>query len=198
MEIQVWQIIALTILSLIFIWDSLMTAVFDGKPIFAGIIAGIIMGDITTGLAVGATLQLMVLGVGTYGGSSMPDYVTGAIVGTVFAVTSGQGIEFGIGLAVPVGLLMVNLDIFGRFCNVFFAKRVEAAIEKLDYGAIKRNIWYGLIPWGLSSIRYVDLWRRHCKYTRREYARVADRRFECCRWITSSSWYCDPSSLSAG
>ena len=45
---------------------------------------------------------------------------------------------------------MVNLDIFGRFCNVFFAKRVEAAIEKLDYGAIKRNIWYGLIPWGLS------------------------------------------------
>lgn len=150
MEIQVWQIIALTILSLIFIWDSLMTAVFDGKPIFAGIIAGIIMGDITTGLAVGATLQLMVLGVGTYGGSSMPDYVTGAIVGTVFAVTSGQGIEFGIGLAVPVGLLMVNLDIFGRFCNVFFAKRVEAAIEKLDYGAIKRNIWYGLIPWGLS------------------------------------------------
>lgn len=32
----------------------------------------------------------------------------------------------------------------------YFCKRVEAAIEKLDYGAIKRNIWYGLIPWGLS------------------------------------------------
>ena len=96
MEIQVWQIIALTILSLIFIWDSLMTAVFDGKPIFAGIIAGIIMGDITTGLAVGATLQLMVLGVGTYGGSSMPDYVTGAIVGTVFCsdIRSGNRIWY--------------------------------------------------------------------------------------------------------
>ena len=150
MEIQTWQIIALTILSLIFIWDSLMTAVFDGKPIFAGILAGIIMGDVTTGLTVGATLQLMVLGVGTYGGSSMPDYVTGAIIGTAFAAISGRGIEFAIALAVPVGLLMVNLDIFGRFCNVFFAKRVEAAIEKLDLGAIKRNIWYGMIPWGLS------------------------------------------------
>lgn len=150
MEIQTWQIIALTVLSLIFIWDSLMTAVFDGKPIFAGILAGIIMGDVTTGLTVGATLQLMVLGVGTYGGSSMPDYVTGAIIGTAFAAISGRGIEFAIALAVPVGLLMVNLDIFGRFSNVFFAKRVEAAIEKMDLGAIKRNIWYGMIPWGLS------------------------------------------------
>ena len=150
MELQVWQIIALTILSMILIWDSLSTAIFDGKPMFAGILAGIIMGDITTGLAVGATLQLMVLGVGTYGGSSMPDYLTGAIVGTVFAVTSGQGVEFGIGLAVPVGLLMVNLDVLARFCNVFFAKRVEAAIDRLDYPGIKRNIWFGMIPWGLS------------------------------------------------
>lgn len=150
MEIQMWQIIALTILSMILIWDSLSTAVFDGKPMFAGILAGIIMGDVATGVAVGATLQLMVLGVGTYGGSSMPDYLTGAIIGTVFAVTSGQGVEFGIGLAVPVGLLMVNLDVLARFCNVFFAKRVEAAIERIDYKGVARNTWLGLVSWGLS------------------------------------------------
>lgn len=58
MEIQVWQIIALTILSLIFIWDSLMTAVFDGKPIFAGIIAGIIMGILRPGLRSGQLYSL--------------------------------------------------------------------------------------------------------------------------------------------
>ena len=94
MEIQIWQIIALTILSMILIWDSLSTAIFDGKPMFAGILAGIIMGDIATGLAVGATLQLMVLGVGTYGGSSMPDYLTGAIVGTVFALSSESDLQY--------------------------------------------------------------------------------------------------------
>lgn len=150
MEIQIWQIIALTILSLIIIWDSLSTAVFDNKPIFTGILAGIIMGDLSMGLAVGATLQLMVLGVGTYGGSSMPDYLTGAIIGTAFAVSSGKGVEFGIGLAVPVGLLMVNLDVLARFCNVFLAKRVEASIERLDFKGIARNTWLGLITWGLS------------------------------------------------
>lgn len=150
MQIQIWQIIALTILSMILIWDSLSTAIFDGKPIFAGILSGIIMGDLTTGLAVGSTLQLMVLGVGTFGGSSMPDYLTGSIVGTVFAITSGRGNDFGIGLAVPVGLLMVNLDVLARFCNVLFLKRIERAIEKLDYSRITRNTWFGMIPWGLS------------------------------------------------
>lgn len=150
MEIQLWQIIALTILSLIIIWDSLSTAVFDNKPIFTGILAGIIMGDVAMGLAVGATLQLMVLGVGTYGGSSMPDYLTGAIIGTAFAVSSGKGVEFGIGLAVPVGLLMVNLDVLARFCNVFLAKRVEAAIERLDFKGITRNTWLGMATWGIS------------------------------------------------
>ena len=150
MEIQVWQIIALTILSMILIWDSLSTAIFDGKPMFAGILAGIIMGDITTGLAVGATLQLMVLGVGTYGGSSMPDYLTGAIVGTVFAVTSGQGVEFGIGLAVPVGLLMVNLDVLashrdhqGRHYNRSGSRR-DTSADGARCRDIRRIVYAGL------------------------------------------------------
>lgn len=150
MEIQMWQIIALTILALIIIWDSVATAIFDNKPIFVGVLAGIIMGDMSMGLAVGATLQLMVLGVGTYGGSSMPDYLTGAIIGTAFAVSSGKGVDFGIGLAVPVGLLMVNLDVLARFCNVFLAKRVEAAIERMDFKGIARNTWLGMATWGLS------------------------------------------------
>ena len=134
MEIQTWQIIALTILSLIFIWDSLMTAVFDGKPIFAGILAGIIMGDVTTGLTVGATLQLMVLGVGTYGGSSMPDYVTGAIIGTAFAAISGRGIEFAIALAVPVGLLMVNI-------RTFLEGSVTCSLQREWRRQLRKWIW---------------------------------------------------------
>ena len=27
---------------------------------------------------------------------------------------------------------------------------LRMAIERMDFGAIKRNVWYGLIPWGLS------------------------------------------------
>lgn len=150
MEIHVWQIIALTALAFFAICENLSTAVLMNQPVIIGTIAGIIMGDMKMGLAVGATLQLMILGVGTYGGASMPDYMTGAIVGTVFAITSGKGMDFGIGLAVPVGLLMVQLDVLARFSNVFFAKRVEAAVEKMDFKAISRNTWLGSLSWGLS------------------------------------------------
>lgn len=83
-------------------------------------------------MAVGATLQLMGLGIQAYGGASVPDYMTASIVGTVFAITSGRGVEFGIGLAVPVALLMIQLDIFARFCNVFFQKRIDKNIRLAD------------------------------------------------------------------
>ena len=150
MEIQMWQILALTALAFFAICENLSTSVLGNQPVIIGTIAGIIMGDMKMGLAVGATLQLMILGVGTYGGSSMPDYMTGSIIGTVFAVTFGKGMDFGIGLAVPVGLLMVQLDVLARFSNVFFAKRVEAAVERMDFKAIGRNTWLGSLSWGLS------------------------------------------------
>ncbi len=150
MEIQIWQIVLLTLLAFLAICENLSTSVLGNQPVIIGTIAGIILGDVKMGLAVGATLQLMILGVGTYGGASIPDYMTGAIIGTLFAITSGNGMDFGIGLAVPVGLLMVQLDILARYSNVFFAKRVDAAIERMDFKAIERNTWYGAFSWGLS------------------------------------------------
>lgn len=150
MEIQLWQIILLTALAFFAVCENLATSVLGGQAVIIGTITGIIMGDMKMGLAVGATLQLMILGVGTYGGASIPDYMTGAIIGTVYAIISGKGMEFGIGLAVPVGLLMVQLDVLARFSNVFFAKRVDAAIDRMDFKAIGRNTWLGALPWGLS------------------------------------------------
>lgn len=114
-----WQIILLTALAFWMILDQL-TLVTINSPLLIGMISGIIMGDIKTGLVVGSTLQLMVLGVSTYGGASMPDFMTGAIVGTVYAVLTNKGTQFAIGLAVPVGLLMVQLDVLARFLIQFF------------------------------------------------------------------------------
>lgn len=85
-----WQIILLTALAFWMILDQL-TLVTINSPLLIGMISGIIMGDIKTGLIVGSTLQLMVLGVSTYGGASMPDFMTGAIVGTVYAVLTNKG-----------------------------------------------------------------------------------------------------------
>lgn len=150
MDLAIWQIVLLVILAALTILDALTLVIGLNFPVITGTIAGLIMGDVTLGLAIGATLQLMVLGVGTYGGASIPDFTTGAIVGTVFAVLSGQDAEFAIGLAVPVGLLMVQLDILARFTNTFFLHRIDANIDKGNITAVKRNILYGAFPWALS------------------------------------------------
>ncbi|WP_379822414.1 PTS mannose/fructose/sorbose/N-acetylgalactosamine transporter subunit IIC [Lacticaseibacillus paracasei] len=150
MAIAWWQILLLTMLAFWMIIDQITVGILTNYPLLYGFVSGIIMGDVKTGLVVGATLQLMVLGVGTYGGASMPDFMTGAIIGTAYAVISGKGINFAIGLAVPVGLLMVQLDVLARFTNTFFLHRVNRYIEKGDTKRVARNIVYGVFPWGLS------------------------------------------------
>ena len=150
MEIQVWQIIALTCLGFYGIVENLGISVFANQALIMGTITGLIMGDLKTGLAVGATLQLMGLGIQSYGGASVPDYMTASIVGTAFAVSSGKGVEFGIALAVPVALLMIQLDIFARFCNVFLQKRIDRAINEMDISKIKLYHRLGAFSWGLS------------------------------------------------
>lgn len=150
MEISFLQIILLSAYGFIAIWDDLNPGFKLGKPVVAGMFAGLIMGDIQMGLLVGGTLQLMILGVGTYGGASIPDYMTGAVVGTAFAVSSGKGLEYALAIAVPVGLLMVQLDVLGRFCNTYFQHMADKGAEQRNYRKVELGNVLGMIPWGLS------------------------------------------------
>lgn len=149
-SISSFQIFMLVILAILGGIDPYISGLQLSKPAIAGFLAGIIMGDIQTGLVVGATLQLMVLGVGTFGGSSIPDFGTGAIIGTALGVVSGKGIEFAIGISVPVGLLLVQLDIIARFCGVYFSHRIDKHIEDGNFHKINLEAWLSLIPIALS------------------------------------------------
>lgn len=126
-------------------------------PLFAAVITGALLGDIQTGLVVGATLQLMTLGVATYGGATVPDYLSGAIIGTSYAIISGQGAEYGIGLAIPIGLLLTQMDIFGRMSNSFFQHYADRCAEKGDWKGVERANLLGIIPWTLSRVIPVAL-----------------------------------------
>lgn len=101
MTIQWWQILLITIYAGFAFYDGNNTTFGTVKPTMAGFFAGLVLGDVTTGLVVGGTLNLLVLGIGNFGGASIPDYMTGALLGTAFAIQSGQGAEFGVTLADP-------------------------------------------------------------------------------------------------
>ncbi|AOW73522.1 PTS sorbose transporter subunit IIC [Pediococcus acidilactici] len=152
MQIAWWQILLLTIYAGFAIYDGNNTTFGTVKPTMAGFVAGLILGDVQTGLIVGGTLNLLVLGVGNFGGSSMPDYMTGALLGTAFAVMSGKGAQFGATLAVPIGLLMIQLDVLARFCNTFFQHRAEKLVRENKLKKAAHMNLMGIIPTSLSRM----------------------------------------------
>lgn len=149
--IEWWQILLLTLYSAYQILDELTINSSAGSPVFAGFMSGLIMGDMTTGLLIGGSLQLMVLGVGTFGGASRIDATSGAVLATAFSV--GQGIEPELAvstIAVPVAALLVYTDILGRFSTTYFAHRIDKHVDDFNYKAIERNYLLGAVPWALS------------------------------------------------
>jgi len=126
---------------------------FD-DPIVAGLVTGIVTGNPTLGLAVGGTLELMSLGLWTYGGATMPDFFTGAIIGTAVAALSKEplsvAITQGLAVAVPVSLFMTQLDILGRTATTVFMHGADYYAEKQDERGITLMHALGNIPWGLS------------------------------------------------
>lgn len=71
------------------------------RPIVTGLVIGIILGDINTGLITGATLELVWAGMVPLAGAQPPNVVIGGIIGTAFAILSGQDPKVAVGIAVP-------------------------------------------------------------------------------------------------
>ncbi|MDD4642923.1 MAG: PTS sugar transporter subunit IIC [Erysipelotrichaceae bacterium] len=112
-----------------------------GVSVFYGFVVGLIMGDIATGLMIGGTMTLMGLGVGGYGGSSVPNYALGTVVGTLFAVVTQGGIESGLAVGIPVATLGIQFDILAKMAGSFFFHREQKAADELNWKAMGTWMW---------------------------------------------------------
>jgi len=157
MDILWWQVIFLSIYAGYQILDELQFNTLN-QPVFAGLIAGLIMGDMKTGLIIGGGMQLVVLGVGTFGGASKIDANSGTIIAVAFSVALDMNTQQALStLAIPVASLMIKMDVLARMTNTFFAHRIDTHIENMNYKAIERNFLFGIIPWSLSRMIPVAL-----------------------------------------
>lgn len=152
MELSIITIVLLTLYVGIGVIDQISIQAGPYTPLFAAAVTGLLLNDLPTGLVIGATLQLMTLGVATYGGATVPDFLSGAIMGTAFAILSGNGAEYGIGLAVPIGLLLTQLDVLGRMTNTFFQHRADRFADQGNVRGVEISNVLGAIPWMLSRM----------------------------------------------
>lgn len=104
------QSILLGILTMLIVADWLTGTTNISRPIISSVFVGLIMGDIQTGIIMGATLELAFIGAITIGASRPPDLPSGGILGTAFAIASGKGAEYALTLAFPIAALFLIVD----------------------------------------------------------------------------------------
>lgn len=151
MEVQIWQMLLIVVYGFFINYDKNGTMIGTSQPVTAGLIVGLILGDVKTGLLIGGTLQLMTLGISSFGGASVPDYQTAALVGSYIAITTGQDYSIGITLAIPVAMLMVQLDVLKWSTNIYFQSKAEQYAEKGEYRKIEWMQYCGIFNTMLTS-----------------------------------------------
>lgn len=150
MEYGIGMALLLAVLAYICILANLGPSLMWHESLIVGTITGLIVGDVQMGFTIGATLTLMSLGMWTYGGATIPDFMTGAILGTAFGALPGVGLEGGLAVAVPAALLMTQLDVLGRATTTLFIHGADKAVARGDAKAV--TWWHlgGHLPWGLT------------------------------------------------
>ena len=145
------QILLITLIAYWKMTDTVTLQLFAFNTIICGWLVGLVMGDPATGLTIGATLQLMSMGVVAVGGSSMPDYPVAAIIATAIACSTGRGMEAGLAIGLPVAMLGVNFDVIYKIFNGFLAQKEVSLIEEGKFNSFLRLVKVSPIFYGLYS-----------------------------------------------
>lgn len=100
------------------------------RPLVMAALTGLVLGDLQTGIKMGAELELVFLGITNIGGTVPSDAMTGSILGTAFAIITGSGSEVALALAVPIGLLAVLLRNLYQMSLSSFMPKVDQWIDE--------------------------------------------------------------------
>jgi PTS system mannose-specific IIC component len=106
--------------------------VFFGATLVTAMLTGLVMGDMQAALYVGGTLLLMGIGLNPLGGSAVPNYTIGAVVGTAYAAAL-HDYALGLSIGLVIGTLSTQLGIFKMMLGIFFLHKSRSAIEKKEF-----------------------------------------------------------------
>ena len=111
------------------------------RPLVAGFLVGIILGDPVEGAKIGAAINILYLGFISAGGSIPADPSVAGWVGTALAMGGGLGAEAAIPLGVAVGTLGTIIFFTRMSVDAVFAHWADARAEAGDIGGVSRMNW---------------------------------------------------------
>lgn len=101
-----------------------------GRPLIAGFVIGIILGDIPTGILMGAAVQAVFIGLVTPGGSMPGDANLAAYIGIPLAMVSGLDTTFAVSMSVVLSFVGVLAVLLVVTVNCLFVHRMDRLIDR--------------------------------------------------------------------
>lgn len=109
-----------------FAWQTLV------RPIVTGPIVGAVLGDLNTGIIMGASLEAIYMGIVNSGGAAPADAYSATVICVTFVIAGGLDMEAGLVLALPIGTLMTQLNPLTQPIHGYFIKVFDGFLEKGD------------------------------------------------------------------
>ncbi|HHY0013994.1 TPA: PTS mannose/fructose/sorbose/N-acetylgalactosamine transporter subunit IIC [Clostridioides difficile] len=113
------------------------------RPLLAGFVTGIILGDPVQGAIIGAGINMIYLGFISAGGAQMGDPAFAGYVGTALAIASKLDVSTAMAIAVPLGTVATVLWIGKMTVNSFFAHWADREVQK---GNVDRVAFINVVP----------------------------------------------------
>ena len=129
-DINAVQIILVTLVAFLAGCDAVLDERMFYRPIVACTLTGLALGDPTTGIMIGGSLELVSLGWMNVGAAMAPDAALASTVSTVIVIAGGQSQGEAIAVAVPLAVAGQALTTFVRPLPVFFAHQAERFADR--------------------------------------------------------------------
>lgn len=163
MEISIVQALLVALFSGFCMMGNLM-GIYTNRCIVMATGVGIILGDVTTGLAVGAIGELAMMGFGvSQGGSTPPNHIGPGVVGAIIAITTGLEAEAAFALAYPIGIMVATILPFVYTISATINAWAVKELDKKNFTAFRiaanGSVWlFGLVGFvvGLGACLSVD------------------------------------------
>ncbi|MCB5950871.1 PTS mannose/fructose/sorbose transporter subunit IIC [Enterococcus sp. BWT-B8] len=136
MELSVIQIILIFVFSAVSGMGSVLDEFQTHRPLIACTVTGLILGDMTTGIILGGTLELIALGWMNIGAAQSPDSALASVISTILVVVGQQDIQAGIAIALPVAAAGQVLTVIARTITVAFQHAADREAEKAAFNKI--------------------------------------------------------------
>lgn len=117
------QAILIGLIAMFVTFEWMFGTNLGSRPIITGMLVGLVMGDLKTGIILGATLEMVFIGSITLGAAVPPDVITGGILGAAFAIST---------------LYLVVDNVLTLGILPFFLHKADNYIEKGDFKGMER------------------------------------------------------------